>query len=117
MIDWAQVKQLEEDVGAEDLSEVVELFLSEVDEAVGTLLSDPPTEAPDIARQMHFLKGCASNLGFRGLADYCAKGETAANGGDTSSITMEEVQAIYAASKAEFLRDFADNSSAQLQVA
>jgi hypothetical protein len=37
MINWSQIKQLEEDVGAEDLAEVVMLFLSEVDEAISEL--------------------------------------------------------------------------------
>ncbi len=37
MIGWQQVRQLQEDVGKEEVPEVIELFLCEVDEAMTEL--------------------------------------------------------------------------------
>ncbi|MEM6618625.1 MAG: Hpt domain-containing protein [Pseudomonadota bacterium] len=117
MIDWAQIKQLEEDVGAEDLGEVIALFLSEVDEAVDEMIASPPADGPSMASALHFLKGSAYNLGFRAFGDYCAEGEKSAGEGDISGVSVEKVQALYGASKTKFYEEFADNSNAVLEMA
>lgn len=114
MIDWAQVKQLEVDVGAEDLADVVTLFLSEVDEAVEALQSLPKDSAPEVAAALHFLKGSAFNLGFQQFGEYCATGETQAYGGDTESVSFQEVKRLYSASKSLFLADLSNHCSVQL---
>lgn len=117
MIDWAQLRQLEEDVGTEDLGEVVQLFLSEVDEAVAAMVADMPADASELAARMHFLKGSSYNLGFAAFGEYCARGESAALEGDTSTASRAELSSLYEKSKAEFLRDFAAHSAAVLEVA
>lgn len=114
MIDWAQVKQLEEDVGSEDLADVVTLFLSEVDEAVEALQSLPKDAAPEVAAALHFLKGSAFNLGFQEFGDYCATGETQAHGGDTESVSFQTVEQLYADSKTMFLAELSNHCSVQL---
>lgn len=114
MIDWAQVKQLEEDVGSEDLAEVVTLFLSEVDEAVAALQSLPKDSAPKVAAALHFLKGSAFNLGFQEFGEYCACGETQAHGGDTDAVSFETVERLYVASKSVFLAELSSHCSVQL---
>lgn len=114
MIDWAQVKQLEEDVGSEDLADVVTLFLSEVDEAVEALQSLPKDSAPEVAAALHFLKGSAFNLGFQEFGDYCAAGETQAHGGDTESVSFQAVERLYLDSKSLFLDELSSHCSVQL---
>ena len=37
MIDWTRVNELVDEIGTEDFGEVVELFLMEVDHAIGLL--------------------------------------------------------------------------------
>ncbi|MBE9476404.1 MAG: hypothetical protein IME92_04605, partial [Proteobacteria bacterium] len=37
MINWQQARQLQDDVGKDEMAEVVDLFLSEVDDAIGNL--------------------------------------------------------------------------------
>ena len=59
MINWSRVKELQEDIGADEIGEVVELFLEEVEEVIGRLASSP-VEA-ELEQDMHFLKGCALN--------------------------------------------------------
>ena len=66
MIDWQQVRQLRDDVGKEEMVEVVVLFLSEVDEAIENLQAEYAVmTTQDRSAAFHFLKGCAANLGFK----------------------------------------------------
>ena len=114
MIDWQQIKQLEEDVGSEDLADVVTLFLAEVDEAIEGL-ADVPKESPsDVASALHFLKGSAFNLGFQEFGNYCSIGETQAHNGVTSETSFEKVRDLYEESKSVFLSEVSDHCSIQL---
>ncbi|MFT4783979.1 MAG: HPt (histidine-containing phosphotransfer) domain-containing protein [Paracoccaceae bacterium] len=74
MIDWDRVDELRREVGDEDFSEIVALFLDEVAEVADRLRSAQPSET--LVEDFHFLKGCALNLGFFTLAGLCQKGET-----------------------------------------
>lgn len=100
MIDWGKVRELRDEVGAEDLQEVVDLFLEEVEGTIGELAHGPELEA-----QMHFIKGAALNLGFSDLADACYKGEKAAAEGDGDSVDLDEVKSTFSASKSLFLAE------------
>ena len=72
MIDAARLKELEDDFGAEDLDEIIEAFLDEAEEALGALAGMLGREAEtERAGQLHFLKGCARNIGARDLGDVC----------------------------------------------
>lgn len=100
MIDWDRVNELQDEVGEEDFAEVVELFLSEVEERLKLLdQNKPPNE---IEEDMHFLKGSALNLGFSGLASFCQERETlAASGAPVDGIA--QTHEVYANSKSAFL--------------
>ena len=114
MINWNQVKQLEDDVGVEDLAEVVTLFLSEVDEAIEGLEEVSKGTNKEIAEALHFLKGSAFNLGFQSFRDYCSIGESQAHAGDTSQISLSKVESLYVASKAQFLAELPQNCAIEL---
>lgn len=88
VIDWGRVAELREDFGEDGFAEVADLFLVEVEEAVAAL----PGE--DLAGALHFIKGCALNLGFVELAAIC----TGAGGPETPA----QVAASFAAAKAAF---------------
>jgi len=76
MIDWARVAQLREEIGAEDFSEVIEIFLEEVESEIAPLRQTcTPSQLEAV---LHFLKGSALNLGFATFAELCADGETKA---------------------------------------
>ncbi|MFN0115441.1 MAG: Hpt domain-containing protein [Paracoccaceae bacterium] len=102
MIDWARVEELKDEIGADSLDEVVELFLDEV-EAVLMRLGEPGSLGADL----HFLKGSAANLGFEAFRGLCAEGETLAAKGDGGRIEIGHVIATYAASKQRFLAGLA----------
>lgn len=100
MIDWTRVDELRDEVGTEDFDEVVTLFLSEVEERLGTL--DPAGELRALEEDLHFLKGSALNLGFEELAHFCGEGEALAASGKRME-GIARTADIYARSKSAFL--------------
>jgi len=107
MIDWAQARQLEKDVGKEEMAEVVELFLAEVDEAMETLQFDyDRMSAENRSASFHFLKGCASNLGFKTFGDQCSIGEETTKAGGIPDFQILDLADTYAKSKQQFIGDY-----------
>lgn len=101
MIDWRRVNDLRDEIGADDFSEVIELFLEETDDVV-TKFSDP-SNCDAISKSLHFLKGSALNLGFSDLAVICQEGERIASAGTTVGIDLARVAAVYQTSRRAFL--------------
>lgn len=105
MIDWKQVKQLEEDIGAEDFQDVAEMFLDEVDEAVDSLRCNPDLNANALASALHFLKGSAANLGFQDFGECCSQGEKNAEKGQVELVDLGHLVSLYDQSKKAFLEN------------
>ncbi len=101
MIDWDQVLELRDEVGAEDFGEVVEVFLEEVEQGLVDLQS--AASPAELESLLHLLKGCAWNLGFRAVGSLCAAGEGRAAAGDVDPVDKTELAKVYAESKAVFL--------------
>ncbi len=97
MIDWTRVNELRDEIGADDLDEVVAMFLEEADEVI--LRIAPGDLAKSLEADLHFLKGAALNLGFAQFAALCQDGERRAAGGETG-LDIAAVQKCYALSKA-----------------
>lgn len=97
MIDWGRVHELQDEVGAEEFAEVVEIFLEEVEEVIGRLRKGTGTAALD--EDMHFLKGSALNLGFSQMAGMCAEAERA----NVDNADVAGVIACFERSKTEFM--------------
>jgi HPt (histidine-containing phosphotransfer) domain-containing protein len=101
MIDWKRVTELRDEIGTSEFDEVVELFLEEVD-----ILTTRLRASPDPARyeeDMHFLKGCAVNLGFAELSRRCLEGETLAAAGQPERLDLGAVLSCCESSRTEFL--------------
>jgi HPt (histidine-containing phosphotransfer) domain-containing protein len=107
MIDWQRVNELRDEIGAESLHEVVELFLDEVEGALMALGGSGTIEA-----DLHFLKGSAANLGFEAFRGLCAEGEAMAAAGRGNQVEIGRIIATYAASKHRFLDGLADRGAA-----
>lgn len=103
MIDWNRVAELRQEVGEDDFAEVVVLFLEEVEETLARMVSAPDTN--QLGEDMHFLKGCALNMGFTTFTDLCAQGEVDAAEGNLSAIDPQAVNACYETSKRQFLTE------------
>lgn len=107
MIDWNRLNELRGEIGAEDLAEVIAVFLDETDEVVATLL--PGVSAAEAVEKLHFLKGSALNLGLSAFAEICAAGEASA--AQQGAVDLAEIVAVYHASKAEFLANVARDAA------
>ncbi|MEL6519699.1 MAG: Hpt domain-containing protein [Pseudomonadota bacterium] len=101
MIDWEHVAELREEVGEDSFSEVIELFLEETDEAIAKLEAGLPDEEKESA--LHFLKGCASNLGFVELSRQCQIGERLAIAKKFDEIDLTAAIGGYRSARAELL--------------
>ncbi|MGQ0565047.1 MAG: Hpt domain-containing protein [Gemmobacter sp.] len=101
MVDWTRVRELQDEIGADDFAEVVQLFLEETDDVVARLIAGPPMA--EVEALLHFLKGSSVNLGLATLAKLCADGERRAAGGQPQDIDLAAVAAAYARCKEEFL--------------
>lgn len=107
MLNWQQVRQLQTDVGKEDMPEVVELFICEVDEALENLqINYADMALEDSCAAFHFLKGCASNLGFQAFGDMCTKGESTTKNGQKPDFEITDFADIYTRSKQQFLQEY-----------
>jgi HPt (histidine-containing phosphotransfer) domain-containing protein len=101
MIDWNRVKDLRDEIGADSLQEVVEMFLEEADAEIAQLQGD--TTLDTLESRLHALKGIALNLGFAQFSENCQAGETAAADGAEEHVDIADIIASYNASKAKFL--------------
>lgn len=100
MISWQQVTDLRDDIGSEDFSDVVEIFLEEVDALLMELAHGPELEA-----QLHALKGSALNLGFQSFAQLCDQGEKLAADGEGGTVSLSGIRACYEASLKLFIAE------------
>ena len=68
MINQSRLDELREEVGPDDLAEVIELFCEEVEEVLAALDATTQESLPD---QLHFLKGSALNIGLDQVGELC----------------------------------------------
>jgi histidine phosphotransfer protein HptB len=103
MIDWTRLRDLRDEVGAEEFEDIVILFMDEVDGTIEKLKSD--FDAETLEDDLHFLKGSALTLGFRELSDLCQDGETEALQGRAKTVDVAGILKAYQTSKHIFLSD------------
>lgn len=109
MIDWERINELRDEIGADDLAEVVMVFLDETDEVIAGIRS---VSAAGMEAKLHFLKGSALNLGLRAFAEHCRNGEVRAVAGDENPVDIDGLVTLYTASKLAFLGALARDSAA-----
>lgn len=105
MIDWGRVVELRDEIGADGFAEVVDLFLEEVEEVVARLRE--PAGRARLEEDLHFLKGCAWNLGFAGFGALCLEGERLAARGQGQAVDVPALLQSYDLSQAAFLEGLA----------
>lgn len=101
LIDWTKVTELAADVGQDGFDEVLDLFLQEVETALQTMALSEDLEAA-----LHFIKGCALNLGFAEFARRCADGESLAARGQPDQVDLDGIHHAYRESRDVFLSEF-----------
>ena len=100
MIDWHRVDELRDEIGADDFSEVFELFLDEVHSVIEKLRHRPKRD--DLESDLHFLKASALNLGFSALAEKCLAGERQAANDRHDQVNLTAILDCFDQSLAEF---------------
>ncbi|KIN65727.1 Hpt protein [Sulfitobacter noctilucae] len=103
MINWQRLRELQDEIGAEDFDEVVDLFLEEVAETIQRVSS--AQDVKTLGEDLHFLKGSALTLGFEQFAAMCKEGEDAAQK-NAAAVIIEPILACYALSKDAFLSEY-----------
>ena len=98
MLDLDRIDELREEIGPDAFSEVVELFLDEVENALLRLGT-----AETLADDLHFLKGCALNLGFSTFAATVSEAERLARTGEGKRVNPAAIRAVFAESKQVFV--------------
>ncbi|MEQ3625723.1 MAG: histidine kinase [Celeribacter sp.] len=99
-----RVRQLANEIGPRDFIETTELFLMEIEVALDALSAI--IAANLVVDELHFLRGCATNLGMTGLALMCKENSAAARMGE--AVDHFRLQACYRSSKARFLSKTCD---------
>ncbi|PCD76470.1 Hpt domain-containing protein [Pseudothioclava arenosa] len=99
MIDWDRVAELRAEIGADEFSEVLELFLDEVEGVVMRLGATPEK----LSDELHFLKGSAWNLGFRDFGAICQANERRIVAGGAAAADIPAIIACYGQSKEIFM--------------
>ncbi|WP_347268019.1 Hpt domain-containing protein [Paracoccus sp. (in: a-proteobacteria)] len=101
MLDWNRINELRGEVGDDEFQLILELFLDEVE---GTMMRLVPGDALHLETHLHFLKGCAWNLGFADFGNLCDEAErrVAAQGSD--EVSIEALLTSYGASKQALMR-------------
>ncbi|MEO9823594.1 MAG: Hpt domain-containing protein [Paracoccaceae bacterium] len=98
MVNWDRLSELREEVGEDDLAEVVALFCEEVEEVLAVLGNASPSDMPN---HLHFLKGSALNIGFEAVSELCQKEEQRTNENADAIVDIPALRAAYLTSKAE----------------
>src|SRR5690606_16806014 len=97
LIDMARLQELMEEIGGEDLSAIADMFLDETDGAITRIIRSE--SGPELGEDLHFLKGCALNLGLAALAGICHDAERCNACGRTAPLNPVIFLAVYDASK------------------
>lgn len=101
MINWNRINDLTNDIGAENIDEVIEVFLEEVEDVLATLKAD--CSMNDLRHARHFLRGSAMNLGFDELGKLCTSEDPAGFTNVETAAFIGKMKSVYDASKTEFL--------------
>ena len=107
MIQWHRVRQLRDEVGADEFDEVVQIFLDEVQEVIARLHQD--TARTQLEQNLHFLKGSALSLGFDQFSKLCQDGERRAAAGQGAEVDLPAILAVFDSSKTVFEAELAQN--------
>lgn len=110
MIDTTRLDQLADEIGRESLAEIVDVFMSEMDETVEKLPEVDSAQA--YAAQLHFLKGSALNLGLTAIAVACDEERGAIMTGAERSQNVTQIKALYEKSRAMLLSCVSEMQSA-----
>ena len=101
MLDWDRISELRGEVGDAEFQVILEMFLDEVESAMMRLSAKDPKR---LEASLHFLKGCAWNLGFSAFGGLCDDEERRAASGQAEDVGIEGLLSCYSESKKTMMR-------------
>lgn len=101
MLDWNRINELRGEVGDAEFQLILEMFLDEVEGVMMRLSHDDPVR---LETDLHFLKGCAWNLGFAAFGALCNEGERLIGDDRSARIGIEDLMGCYSESKKAMMR-------------
>lgn len=104
MLDWNRIRELRNEVGDDEFRLIFELFQDEVE---GVMMRLSKRNARKLADDLHFLKGCAWNMGFRAFGILCDEGERIAAAGRAAGFDIGAIMACYSSSKQTLIGELA----------
>lgn len=96
MLDWDRINELRHEVGEDEFQTILELFLDEVE---GVMMRLSCKDRSQLETDLHFLKGCAWNLGFAEFGRLCDEGERCVTAGDPGEVCINALLRVYSESK------------------
>ena len=97
MIDARRIADLRDEVGSDDLAEVVALFCEEAEEVLAALDDGSTIE------QLHFLKGSALNIGMTGVGALCLAEESRLRDDALARPDIDAIRDAYLAARSALL--------------
>lgn len=98
MVNWDRITELQEEVGEDDLAEVLVLFCEEVEEALGALAT---TDAAKLKGHLHFLKGSAMNIGLDQVSTLCREAEQSLTSDPNAIVSVDTIRSAYQSARTE----------------
>lgn len=96
MINTSRIQELREEVGEDDLAEVISLFCEEMDEVMDGLENTAPDQLPS---RLHFLKGSALNIGLDDVSELCRIEELRLSTDSKGAVDIAAIKSAYAKAK------------------
>jgi hypothetical protein len=104
MLDWNRINELRAEVGDDEFQLILELFLDEVE---GVLMRLSRCDVLRLETNLHFLKGCAWNLGFSDFGNLCDRDERRVSDGRSVQVCTQALIQCYSESKQALMRALA----------
>lgn len=102
MIDWKRVSALRHEVGEDEFRPLVELFLDEIE---GAIMGIVPGDPDSLRQALHFMKGCALNMGLRAFCQNCDTWGALVAAGRARDLRVASLMEAYAVSKQVLMHD------------
>lgn len=100
MINWDRIRELRDEVGEDELGEVIELFCEEVEEVLGLL---EQTAREDLPSRLHFLKGSMMNIGLDKVSAICRSEESRLKAHSSAQPNFAAIRSAYEHAKGGLL--------------
>lgn len=100
MINMDRISELRDEVGSDDLAEVIQMFCEEVEETLNRISR---MSGSDVQEDLHFLKGSALNIGLDEVGKLCQEAESALELDATSQPDVESISEAFQSARARLL--------------